>query len=298
MGYSGYGTAGAVDQFKGPDSGGGGSFQAAGLGTIGAPSLGSVGGGGLPSLSNVGAANPGTNLLDQFTQLFNSAIGAPSQAMSDDAISSIMQQLGFSNEQLGLNTTQAQQQADFAQRLLGLQNQGLGIQIGANERQASLLPQLHNLTTQEYAAQEGSANRGADISNRNLNSALTARGAYTSVMGNEQRGDISSQLQEQLGSISRQRQQSDLNYNEQVAQNKDARSQLGLMQQQMGISGEEITSRLNNALSQLGLSNRMNVAQLLTELGKVQRGETSPITQIMGDIYSLSGLQMAGGGGG
>lgn len=298
MGYSGYGTAGAVDQYKGPA--GTGAVQPTGLGMVGVPSgLGAVGSNGsVPSLSNVGIANPGTNLLDQFTQLFNSAIGSPSQALSDDAISSIMQQLGFSNEQLGLNTTQAQQQADFAQRLLGLQNQGLGIQIGANERQAGLLPQLHDLTTQEFTAQEGSANRGADVSNRNLNSALTARGAYTSVMGNAQRGDIASQLQEQLGSISRQRQQSDLNYNEQVAQNKDARSQLGLMQQQMGISGEEITSRLNNALAQLGLSNRMNVAQLLTELGKVQRGETSPITQIMGDIYSLSGLQMAGGGGG
>lgn len=246
----------------------------------------------------IGGPTPtaGTSMLDQLTALFNAGAGSPNAALSQDAINSLMQSLGFSNEQLGLNTNQAQQAAGFAQQGLGLQNAGLGIQFGANERQAALLPQLHDLALQEFQAQEGSANRNADASLRNLNSALTPRGAFTSVMGNAQRGDISSQLSEQLSGIGRQRQQSELNYSEQIAQNADAKKQLGLMQQQLGLSGDEISARLNNTLAQLGLQNRMNVAQLLGEIGKVQRGEYSPVTQLLGDIYSISGLQIPAGG--
>lgn len=242
------------------------------------------------------ASNDPASLLDQFTQLFNGAIGAPSQALTDDMISSIMQQLGFSQEGLGLQTGQANQAADFARRGLGLQQGGLDIQLGANARQSALLPQLHDLALQEFSAQEGQAQRGADVSLRNLNSSLTPRGAFTSVMGNAQRGDIASQLTETLGGIGRQRQGNELNFQEQLAQNADARKQLGLMQQQLGLSGDEIESRLSNTLAQLGLQGRMSVAQLLGELSKVQRGETSPITQLMGDIYAMSGLQIPAGG--
>lgn len=220
---------------------------------------------------------------------------AANDAQSNAAISSILQQLGFSNQANALSAGQAQQGADFARQHLGVQEGQLGIETGANARQGALLPQLHDLVLQGFTQQEQQAWRNTQSQQQDLDSNLTSRGAYTSIGGNQQRGRIQQNLSDTLQTIGREREQSNLNFNEQVAQNSDAKKQLDLMQQNLGISGEEINSRLNNTLAQLGLSGQMTSAQLLGEIAKIQAGQYSPISQIIGDIYSISGLQVPAG---
>lgn len=221
---------------------------------------------------------------------------AANQAGIQDQITAILQQQGFSNQNIDLQRMAAQQGAGFQQAQLGLSGEQLGIEQGANARQAALLPQLHDLVLQGFTQQEQEAWRNTQASQQDLDSQLGARGAFTSIGGNRSRDRIQQSLSDTLSNINRTREQSNLQFNEQVAQNKDAAAQLNIMQKNLGLSGEEINSRLSTTLAQLGLSGQMTTAQLLGELGKVQQGQYSPIQSIIGDIYSISGLQVPAGG--
>lgn len=244
---------------------------------------------------NVNATTqPSADPFSNLTSLFNSAVASPYNAQQVGQYDSLQNQLallmgGYTNQSSLLN-----QQAGFDTRNLNLTGQQYGIQAGALNRQSSLLPQLNTIAQQQYDLQTQGANESAAASRRASDSAATASGAYTSIGHNQQLTDIQSQLQRSLSNIALQRQQHALSYDEQLASLGDSQKQLGIMEQRLGISREEITTRLNNALNQLGLSSAMSVNDMLGELGKIESGDYSPISQLAGDIYAISGIPLGG----
>ncbi len=273
---------------------------------------------GPPGQPIYGQGDPQYAMLTQLLQqIFGPQLGQ-SGAQSNDLINQIMQSAGLSQQQYGLNTQQAQQDYGFGMANLGIQQGQQGIEMGALQRQAGLIPQYQDLANQGFGlqrtqAQESAGNQTRDVwlntasQQRGLNSNLTSSGAYTSVGGDQQRsdiatrgtnavGDIQQQLQNSLQGIGIQQQQSNLNFTEQIASNKDSQAQLGLMSKQLGISAQEISTRLQDTLAQLGLSNQITGDQFFQEIANIQNGQFGPLTNIVTGILSQSGLTIPTGG--
>lgn len=245
-----------------------------------------------PSIFN---ADP--NLLAQLQQYFgnNQMFDA---AMGDQALAGAM-----ANYQTG----QANQQYGFDMRGLDLQRQGLGIEQGGLSRQLPLLNQQWGLQQQQYGLQQQGfdqaqqeAQQGAARQTRGENSTETARGAWGSVGHNQGLSDIQQQLQNSLSTIGRQRQSASLSeqsaglsHEEQVAKLQDSQKQLDLMGKRMGLSSDEISARLQSALNQIGL-NQVSSSDFASELAKMQAGEYSPFSSIIGDMYAFSGIPLFG----
>lgn len=235
-----------------------------------------------------------SNPAQDLTSLFNQAVTNPYNAAQTQQSDSLQNQLalimgGYTNQSDYLN-----QQAGFDTQNLNLTQQQYGIQEGGLNREATLLPQLNAIAQQQYDLQTQQANQSAQQQTRGSNSAATASGAYTSIGHNQQLGDIQSQLQNSLQNIGLQRQQHNLSYEEQLAALGDSRKQLGIMESRLGISRDEITARLQNGLNQLGLSSAMSVDQLVGELGKIESGDYSLVSSLMGDFASLTGIPLGG----
>lgn len=164
------------------------------------------------------------------------------------------------------------QQNALQQQLYGLNSQA----IGANRSQ---LEQLYNLGRDDLARQHGDVMFNNRNQVQNFRGQTAAQGAM--VTPGAQRGyetlahqlqsslgDLASQgkrqdinYQGQLGDINRageqqniNKQQYGLNYEEQLAQQKDQAKNLDLLAKQHGLSKEEIQNRTDQALAQLGLN--------------------------------------------
>jgi hypothetical protein len=159
-----------------------------------------------------------------------------------------------------------------------------------------LLPQQFGLQNQGFDLAQQQANYGAMTGMRDLNSSQTARGAFTSGGANAHRGDINQNLAFQTQGIGLQRQGAGLNFKENQAQQQDAQKQLDIQSKRLGISGQEIKSRLDNALAQLGISSQVSANQILREAGKVQQGMISPYSGFFGDLSSIMGIPLLAGG--
>lgn len=202
------------------------------------------------------------------------------------------------NQMMGqLQGGRAQQETGFQLQGLGLDTQGLGIQQGALQRQMQLLPQQYGLQTQGFDLSQQAAQYGAMAGMRDLNSAQTARGAFTSAGANAHRGDINQQLQQQLANLGLQRQGAALTYKEQQAQQQDAAKQLDLQSQRLGLSKEEINTRLTNALQDLGIAGQVSNDQVLSELGKIQQGMFSPLQNYASQLSQAMNMPILAGGG-
>lgn len=233
--------------------------------------------------------------LQAFLDLYNTAVMGPSQAIGNQQVGNLQDQMAFIMAGGDLQSSLAQQQADYSLAGLGLQQQDLGVREGALARQAGLLPQQFALQNQGFDLASEQANYGAGMSRRQLDNSYTARGAFTSEGANQGRTDIQTQLDQALRGIGLQREGARLSNEEQMAQLSDARKQLSLSSKQLGLSEQDIRARLTNALQQIGLSSQMDVNQLLQEMYKVQQGQISPISGLFGDIYALSGVTMPTG---
>lgn len=230
--------------------------------------------------------------LQAILDLFNSAVMGPTEAIGNQQIGNLQDQMMLTRAGGDLQSQLAQQQAGFSQQGLGLQRQQLGIREDALAREMGLLPQQYGLQQQGFGLQEAEASYGAGQSRRALDSSATARGSFTSEGANQGRADISQQLQFALQGIGLQRGQAALSNQEQMAQLQDSKKMLGISSQQLGLSDTEVKARLQNALDQIGISSQMTTDQLLSEMYKIQQGEISPISGLIGDIYQLSGISL------
>ena len=231
--------------------------------------------------------------LQAFGDLLYQTYGAPAQAAAQNATDNLYDQMLQLNAQGGLNVTQAQQQADFANQGLALNQQGLGIQQAANARQAALLPQQYGLQTQGFDLQQAQDIFANQQQQRALKSSLVTSGAGQGPGANQARSDLAQQLQFQMQGLGLQRQGAGLTYQEQVAQNKDAKEQLGIQAKQLGISEQEVKTRLNNALQQIGISDQVSADQILADINKVSKGLPSSWGNIYGELLNAGAAPMA-----
>lgn len=238
---------------------------------------------------------PNWSGLSNYFDLYNKAM-QPSLIEGQNQLDQNAAQLSLTDQMSLMQAQQAQQSAGFQQQGLGLDRQGLGIQQGALTRQMELLPQQFSLQNQGFDLSQQQANYGAMTGMRDLNSAQTARGAFTSQGANAHRGDINQNLAFATQGIGLQRQGAGLNFKEQQAQQQDAQKELGLQSQRLGLSAQEIGSRLDNALSQLGIQNQVSRDQLLSEAAKVRQGMTSPLEGLFAHITDHSGVPLISGG--
>jgi len=222
-----------------------------------------------------GVANPILqNIYGQISDLGNQDIQQQMQAQLQGQ--NLQQESGFSLANLGLDVNQ------------------LGVQQGTLTRQEALLPQQYGLQTQGFDLSQQAAQYGAMQNMRNLNSSATASGAFTAAGTNASRGDINEQLQNTLANLGLQRQGAALNFEESKAQQQDAQKQLDIQSKRLGISGDEIKSRLDNALQQLGISSQISSEQILAEQGKVAQGIPSAYEPLFADLYSMIGSPIGG----
>lgn len=259
-----------------------------------------------PGISGAATGAPPSqyDLIGQLQQILSNPQFAQGQMNFDSILGSLFQNTGMYDWQAG----NLQTNADFSLRELGLEGQGLDIQRASLGRQAPLLNQEWDISNQQYQTQLQGLDQavqeswqGAGRATRGLGSQETARGAFGSQGHHEGLQDISTQLKNSLSTIDRERtqlnlghQSSQLQYQEQLAKIGDAEKQLDLSSQRLGLSKEEITSRLNQSLQQLGLGTVLDSTSLLSEIAKMERGDYSPLSSMIGEIYAYSGLNLFG----
>jgi hypothetical protein len=178
----------------------------------------------------------------------------------------------------------------------GLSREGLGVQQSALARQMGVLPQQYGIQQSQFGLQERQSWENAAASQRQSKSQEVTSGIQGGEGPSQQRADIKLNLQNALEGIGYQRQQADLNFKEQQAQQKDSSKMLGIQAKRLDLSEDEIRGRLQNALNQIGISNQISVDQLLAEQYKVQQGMLSPLQGLFGDLYSIGGITVPSGG--
>lgn len=229
--------------------------------------------------------------------------------------------LGLSQEGLGLQRDILGRQQGLLPQQNALQQQLYGLNSQANQANRSQLEQLYSLGKDDLNRSQ------ADFMSNNRNQVANFRGqtaaqgatvtpgasqGYTTLANQLQSGlaDISSQgkrqdigYQGQLGDINRAQQQQDinkqqygLNYEEQLAQQKDQAKNLDLVAKQHGLSKDEIMNRTDQALAQLGLSGMLTSGQIFSSIISAQNGKFDALTPILGAIYQYIGLRPMSGG--
>jgi hypothetical protein len=224
------------------------------------------------------------------------AQGLPALQAGQIETGNLQDQLALLYAQQGLSSGDLSTQEGFQLQGLGLDQSQLGVQQGALQRQYGLLPQENALAQQSLAQQTEQAKYGASQATQAANSQWTPTGNFTSIAHGRQNANIQQQLAFQMANIGRQGEQQKLTYNEQIASLGDQQKQLDIMGQRLGLSGEEIRSRLNTALQQLGISTMMSADQIATEIAKVAGGQTSILGSGLNDILTTAGITIPAGG--
>lgn len=171
---------------------------------------------------------------------------------------------------------------------IGLQGQQLDVQRGALGRQPQYLQNLHDLAQQLFGLNRTSATQQADINTRGLNSASTARGAFTSIGANEGRGDIQNQLANQLQGIDISSNEETTRYNESVSSLADQNKMLDLQGQSLGLDRQALKTELERGLDRLGLSTSLSISDLTQKLNSSNIEDQMLAQQIFNAAISSS----------
>lgn len=199
------------------------------------------------------------------------------------------QQLGIAGQQLGLQG----QGLDIQQQSQAIQGQGLQQQLAdlyyGNTRAQQ------NLIAQKAAAGGGNTagqTLGLQDLAQQLASSVSGVGRAQAQLGlqGQQLGLSRQQLGLQQQGLGLQGRSAELNYNEQMAQNKDAQNQLDIMQQKTGLDKKEIENRTQQALDQAGLSANLNKYDIFNAMADAMKGLYNPVQQTFGAIYQMTGL--------
>ena len=162
-------------------------------------------------------------------------------------------------------------------------------------------------STPHKLQQQGFAQQGKDIATQyqatqqNQQSAGVAGGGLFTKGQREAVSQEAEQHLSQLSNLGRAQKSAALTFQEQMSQLQDSKKNLGILESQLGISGQEITTRTANALQQLGLSQMVSVQQVHQAMVDASQGVPNALSSIMGNIYQSSGLRpltsaQAGGG--
>jgi len=248
--------------------------------------------------SGVAGATPSNGVPPSLQNLWNleqpaiSGILGSGQQQQQDLLNQYLNQMQMNQLSGGLQ----QQEAGFQQQGNLLSGQSLGIQQGALQRQMGLLPQQYGLQTQGFDLSQAQQQANAANQMTDLNNQLSASGSFTNPGSTDQRNRINQNLQFGLQQLGLQRQGAQLNFAEQQAAQKDASAELGIQSKRLGISEQEISTRLDNALQQLGISGQVDKNQVLQAINQVRQGEATQLAPILGDLANASGMPILAGG--
>jgi hypothetical protein len=208
------------------------------------------------------------------------------------------QQLGLQGQQYGIQAGALQRQFGLVPEQYGLAQAGLNVQQGALQRQQALDPKLQALTEQQYGQQHTDIQAAFGQQTRALESQGVAGGGlfshgqasaggylqeqHKSALGglatskkSEELGyrEQLKSLQDQFKQLGIQRLGSTLSFHEQMASLQDQKANLDILQKQLGISSQEITTRTNNAIAQLQLQGVMDAQQAQAGVAQFLQGE-------------------------
>ena len=195
----------------------------------------------------------------------------------------------ISQQQLADSAQQQSQEAGFSQAQLGVQGANLGLsnqQLQATAGPGGFQQQQQGLTAAEQAF-------GLGQSQRALRSAATATGSVNTSGTQQKWSDLLSQY-------GFQQQQAGLTTKEQNEAYQIQQGQLANAAKSLGISSQEVTSRLNNALNQLGLQGSLDTLGVAQAIQQLQSGFLSgPMATAIQEVLGAAGLpiQAFGSGG-
>ena len=177
---------------------------------------------------------------------------------------------------------------DLGQRRLANQQAGLNVDIGANARQPGFLTALHDIAGKGFDLTRQGEAANAAVNRRALESQLTARGAFTSVGGQQGRYDIATDLARQTQGTNLQQQAGDVRFNENMAQTADQKQKLDIAGKDLGISGDQLNNELQKGLDRLHLSTSMSVADLTNKINSSNLEEAAVAQKIWTDALGYS----------
>lgn len=234
-----------------------GAVTAQGLGGAPTQNLAPVASGTTPAATTT---PPQFNLPSYQTlgDVFNATQSA-ANAATDATIKSLYNKQGMLTAQNDIGRQQAQEDAARQRERLGLNRALLG------DQQANL------------GKTEADINYNADRQIQNFMGGQAARGA-TFTEGTR-RG---------IGDFQRQRWRGIENLNLD-------RAQLARTAKNMGLDEEELGVRLDRALQQMGLDTALQTQDILQAINDAEAGRFNPVTQLLGQVYALSGIRPVAG---
>lgn len=226
-----------------------------------------------------GRPNPYAQAL-QGAKDFATVMHTPAAAGLNQNYTQMGQQYNLALQGYGLSQQQMNANYGFDARSLGVKEAGLGIDRGAIDRLNPLLDSRLQMAQQMRGFLEPELNARTDETWRNMDfekfksqAETRSRGAIGSEGFREDTKDIEKKAQFGVDELYRSYQRDVLRANddiggawENIQKNKDAKAQLDLQAQQLGIDRERLASSLQLGLQRLGLDTQMSVNELLQRM--------------------------------
>jgi hypothetical protein len=264
-------------------------------------------------------------------QLQNQAASLGNQQMQNDARYGLSQQalqsaygfdrerLGLAQQELGIDRNALMRQQGYYDDLYGIDREKFNQNVGYQNRLGQFNFQSFGVTKADLARQAAQTQADADRQQRGLRSDLTAAGAYTSQGGREGRRDIDTARASQLRGIDLQGQAAQIGFErdqagiqntianltsdfkasglttaEQKARLQDRLSALDLKGRELGVSGRELSSRLEQGLASLNLDQIVSMGQLMDAVTSNNAAQAQWANDVMMKAFEAA-LSMGGG---
>lgn len=222
--------------------------------------------------------------------------------------------LGLEQQGIGIDQAAASRQQDYYNALYGIDREKYQQAMGYTGDLKGFSREDFQNTLNRLANQASQTRYNADSSVMDLQGDLAAAGAFTSAGGRRKRGDIYAARDYQLTDLARQVQGTDIGFRreqagfdntmanltsdfkaagltnaEQQARLGDRLKQLDLQAQGLGISRQELDSRLQTGLTTLNLNNTVSVGQLMDALSSNNAAQAQWANSIVMQALGVSG---------
>lgn len=222
--------------------------------------------------------------------------------------------LGLEQQGIGIDQAAAQRQQSYYDQLFGVDREKYQQAMGYTGDLKGFSREDFQNTLNRLANQATQTRYTADSNVKDLQSDLAAAGSFTSAGGRRKRGDIYANRDFQLTDLARQVQGTDIGFRrdqagfdntmanltsdfkaagltnqEQQARLGDRLQQLDLQAQGLGISRQELDSRLQTGLTTLNLNNTVSVGQLMDAMSSNNAQQQQWANSIVMQALGVSG---------
>lgn len=222
--------------------------------------------------------------------------------------------LGLEQQGLGIDQAAARRQQDYYNALYGIDREKYQQAMGYTGQLKGFSREDFQNSLRRLANQADQTRFQAGANIADLQSDLAAMGSFTSAGGRRKRGEIESNRDFALTDLARQVQGTDIGFRrdqagfdntmanltsdfkasgltnaEQQARLQDRLGQLDLQAQGLGISRQELDSRLSSGLATLNLNNLVNVGQLMDAMNSNNAQQQAWANSIVMQALGASG---------